>query len=159
LDEADLASQKSSVGTVVESCVDSGDIDEAAKDTDDEEQYEVVSAIASKDEDGAVEGGRLSRAKAGTFVVWANQYFYTSDQLPFDYVRVRMHPHWAKPEHLGHHAMSRALVPRHVGDARHDPIRTYMLLKAWALWRANLDGWARAPRSRELQFEHDERVL
>ena len=59
----------------------------------------------------------------------------------------------------GHHAMSKALVPRHVGDTRVDPIRTYMLLKAWALWRANLDGWARARRNRKLQLSHDERVL
>ena len=55
--------------------------------------------------------------------------------------------------------MRKALVPRHVGDTRVDPIRTYMLLKAWALWRAIMDGWARARRNRKLQLSHDERVL
>ena len=56
---------------------------------------------------------------------------------------------------MGHHQMSRTLTPTHYGETRENPQRSFALLRAWALWRGRLHGWANMRPGRYRQFEHD----
>ena len=50
---------------------------------------------------------------------------------------------------MGVSSMSRTLSVHHYGDDWDDPWRSLLLLRAWSIWRARLEGWARAKPCRE----------
>lgn len=98
---------------------------------------------------------QAARAAPGTFVKWENTYFTLTDQPEFPYVRIRMKPSFALPGRLGGTELSKSLMPQQVGDSRDSPIRTYIVLKAWALWRTSQGTWLSERRARQRQYEHD----
>ena len=108
--------------------------------------------------DADAEDEFVSRAIRGTRVNWCNSYFYITDDPGYNDVKIRLYTQWTSADHLGHSQMSKTLTPIHFGDARDNPRRAYMLLKAWGLWRASQGGWdaRRRARSRELQQMSDE---
>ena len=55
--------------------------------------------------------------------------------------------------------MSKQVAPRDYGEAREDPVRSLLLLRAWALWRARKDGWADARSCRTEHFNEKDSLL
>ena len=66
---------------------------------------------------------------------------------------------WATPEHMGRKDMSISLKPRDYGENKANPRRTYMVGRAWTIWRARRDGWADKRQCRRLAFCCDEKRL
>jgi hypothetical protein len=93
--------------------------------------------------------------------LWDNKYFYIADNTGPNYVKILMHQCWTSepPVGLGHSSMSRTLTPSHYGESRAEPSRSFILLRAWMLWRVHVDGWATAERGRHRQFQEDETLL
>ena len=67
---------------------------------------------------------------------------------------------------MGTDWMSKTLTPHHYGETFEAPVRTKLLLCAWAIWRAKLQGWSRdkPARLREVashitSLERDVRTL
>ena len=87
--------------------------------------------------------------------VWSNRYFYILDNSGHPDVKIRMYDAWTTEEQMGHRDMSKTLTPSHYGETRENPARSFVLLRAWMLWRARRDGWATARPGRSRQFEVD----
>ena len=60
---------------------------------------------------------------------------------------------------MGKSHMSRQVTPRDYGEDRNNPARSFLLLRAWALWRARKDGWADARSCRTKHFNEQESLL
>ena len=55
--------------------------------------------------------------------------------------------------------MSKQVTPRDFGEKRSDPVRSLLVLRAWALWRAHIDGWGNGRSCRQKHFvEHEARL-
>ena len=55
--------------------------------------------------------------------------------------------------------MSRQVTPSNYGETRDDPVRSLLVLRGWALWRARIDGWANGRSCRAKHFvEHEARL-
>ena len=88
--------------------------------------------------------------------LYDNNYFYIIDNegnADVKDVNILIHRHWTSEPPLGlgrANTCSRTLTPAHYGETRLNPVRSFLLLRAWMIWRATQDGWAaRAPgRSR-----------
>ena len=90
--------------------------------------------------------------------LWSNSYFYIVDNTDAKNardVKIRIFNVWTTDSQMGHHQMSRTLTPTHYGETRENPQRSFALLRAWALWRGRLHGWANMRPGRSRQFEHD----
>ena len=51
---------------------------------------------------------------------------------------------------------SKTLNPKHFGDQPANPVRTYILLRAWMLKRAEQGNWRAKKQGRARQFDTDE---
>ena len=60
---------------------------------------------------------------------------------------------------MGKSHMSKQVTPRDYGEDRNNPVRSLLLLRAWALWRARKDGWADARSCRAKRFNEQEAFL
>ena len=49
---------------------------------------------------------------------------------------------------MGVKGLSRTMTPAHYEESWESVARTILLLRAWALWRADVDGWAAAKEYR-----------
>ena len=49
--------------------------------------------------------------------------------------------------------MSKRVTPRDFGETRADPVRSLLVLRAWAVWRARHRGWADARPCRKRHFD------
>lgn len=103
-----------------------------------------------EDADGEVVVARVRRPP-----VWSNRYFYILDNSGHPDVKIRMYDAWTTEEHMGHRDMSKTLTPSNYGESRENPARSFVLLRAWMLWRARRDGWAIARPGRSRQFDRD----
>jgi hypothetical protein len=97
----------------------------------------------------------LRECRRGLRPLWCDEYFIIGDH-PGDHVQIRVRDKYKKP--LGGIApMSKQVTPRDFGETRDDPVRSLLVLRGWALWRARQDGWGdgRDCRQRHL-VEHEE---
>ena len=52
-------------------------------------------------------------------------------------------------QQMGCFQMSKALSPHHYGETVANPVKTRLLLKAWMIFRARMNGWADARPGRQ----------
>ena len=93
--------------------------------------------------------------------LWEDVYFYVYLGKN-DYVEMRMRAQFKRPVAeggMGASLMSRRVTPRDFGDTMEDPVRSLLVLRAWALWRARKDGWADARACRARHFAEQETLL
>ena len=78
-----------------------------------------------------------------------------------DFLRLLVREAWRRPppEGMGNYNISKQLTPRHYGEQCDDPVRSLLLMRAWALWRARQGAWAIAQRGRERHFRDQEILL
>ena len=55
--------------------------------------------------------------------------------------------------------VTRTVTPRHYGEKCGDPVRSLLLLRAWAIWRARQGNFANAQRGRARHFAEQEALL
>ena len=55
--------------------------------------------------------------------------------------------------------MSKQVHPRDYGESRDGPVRSLLLLRGWALWRANVTGWRDEKPCRQAHFAEHEAKL
>ena len=86
-------------------------------------------------------GGRAKRALRRP--LWDNGFFYIPDNEGNPDCKIIAHEAWcgARPIGLGSTGKSKTMTPRHYGETRDQPTRTWFLLRAWMVWRARQDGW------------------
>ena len=48
--------------------------------------------------------------------------------------------------------MSKQVTPSEYHETRSDPVRSLLVLRGWALWRARIDGWANCRNCRRKHF-------
>ena len=95
--------------------------------------------------------------RSGLRPLWCDEYFIIGDH-PGDHVQIRVRDKYKKP--LGGIApMSKQVTPRDYGETRDDPVRSLLVLRGWALWRARQDGWGDGRGCRQKHFvEHEARL-
>ena len=54
---------------------------------------------------------------------------------------------------------SKQVTPGNLGESRSEPTRSLLVLRAWALWRADAEGWAVAERGRKRYFQEQGLLL
>ena len=118
-------------------------------------------AAGSDDDDTASEDGgnvrvRVAMHPGGHWQIWSSMWFYIN-QVP-GYVDIKVHmkgPLRNIATGMGRDFMTKTMTPHHYGESFERPVRTLLLLRAWAIWRAKLMGWsARAPgRLREVAMQ------
>ena len=101
-----------------------------------------------------------ARAAAHTHTAWSNDYFVLTDNRNYKDVRMRVHPRWTGPLHLGSTLALKTLVPAHFGDTRSEPDQIVLVLKAWMLyrWQGN-GGRFLERRSRKEAWERERDAL
>ena len=110
---------------------------------------------------GAAATGALKARRAGFEPLWSDPYFTVWGHPKVDFVRALVRDCWRKPlpEGVGTTNVSRQLTPRHYGEGCDDPVRSLLLARAWALWRARQGGWADSQRGRARHFREQEILL
>ncbi|MCP5068530.1 MAG: hypothetical protein GY946_18370, partial [bacterium] len=85
------------------------------------------------------------QAPKGTHkVAWHSAYFTLTHDRRFDEIRMRVKPRWLVPAHMGTDHPNRSLRSSHFKQ-HEDPVRvTYLVLRAWALWRMPQNGFLHA---------------
>ncbi|MCP4203612.1 MAG: hypothetical protein GY769_16960 [bacterium] len=85
------------------------------------------------------------QAPKGTHkVAWHSAYFTLTHDRRFDEIRMRVKPRWLVPAHMGTDHPNRSLRSSHFKQ-HEDPVRvTYLVLRAWALWRMPRNGFLHA---------------
>ena len=63
-----------------------------------------------------------------------------------------MKQRWTVSTHMGAANRSKGVTPLHFGDARSEPLRSILVLRAWAIWRASVDGWAAGAPLHQSEF-------
>ena len=113
-----------------------------------------TNASSQKKHVDANHGKRLAKQP-----LWENGYFYIADNTGKDEsVKIYMFDCWSLPPPAGmgrSPQMSKTLTPRHYSETRESPIRSFLLLRAWMLWRFAQHGWAMAERGRHRQYDED----
>jgi hypothetical protein len=77
--------------------------------------------------------------------LWSDEYFWVSDNIEADCLQVRVRSSHRKPMDqggMGPRPMSKLVRPSDYAETRENPVRSLLLLRAWAVWRAQLHGWA-----------------
>jgi len=102
-------------------------------------------------------GDDKAYARSGLAALWSDEYFWIRDIVgEILHVKVR----GAVKQSLGGTAhMSKQVTPRDLGEKRSQPVRSLLVLRAWALWRAHINGWGNARSCRQKHFaEHEARL-
>jgi hypothetical protein len=101
------------------------------------------------------------KVSAQKLPLWDNKYFYIADNGGHPDLKVLMHSYWSHPAPGGMGAASRSktITPKRYGEGREHPVRSMILLRAWAVHRAHVDGWATAQVGRARQFEEEAVLL
>ena len=89
--------------------------------------------------------------------LWRDEYFWIYDNGK-TFLRVSIRSQFTMPAPKGMGGlgpMSKQVPPSDFGESRDNPVRSLLLLRAWAWWRANLGGWAEIRGGRSNHFaEH-----
>ena len=86
------------------------------------------------------EQAEVARAPAGTHIAWGNEYFKLVDNRNYPDCLMRVADRWLGAEHLGGHRRAKCVRPSRYGETRNAPEVTYLVLKAWMLWRMEWNG-------------------
>jgi hypothetical protein len=87
----------------------------------------------------------IERHASGTWKVYEELWFYMTQTPGFADIKMHMKTPFRTPEQMGRFQMSKALSPHHYGETLANPVKTRLLLQAWAIYRARLKaGWAEA---------------
>ena len=98
--------------------------------------------------------------RAGFEPLWSDPYFTVWGHPNVEFVRCLVREQWRQPPGgMGRSAMTKTLTPRHYEEDCSDPVRSLLLLRGWALWRARQDGWATAQRGRARHFQEQATLL
>jgi hypothetical protein len=120
-------------------------------------------AAVESDGGGAAEPGcRLPRNfHTVDHATWFSPYFTLTDNRSFRDLRMQVRTRYATPLLLGTSRLQRGLVTHQFGDERSNPVRTMVVLRAWALQRLTQNGFTQAKPSRQMsyQLEFDSLVL
>ena len=110
--------------------------------------------------EAAAKGASKPR-RSGFEPLWQDPYFSVWSHPNVEFVRVLMRDVWRAPAPAGMGAAnaSRQVTARHYGEGTDDPVRSVLLLRAWALWRAAQGGWASSQRGRARHFKEQEVLL
>jgi hypothetical protein len=88
-------------------------------------------------------------------VVWTNGYFTLTDNPNYPDAKVRIVPRWATASEMGISQMSRTVVISHFDSDVAEPVRSYMVLRAWMIHRAQQRGWCDAKSCRKRWFQSE----
>ena len=78
-------------------------------------------------------------------IKWKSEYFYIAEINDGSGLRIHM---YGQPE-------TKHLTPSHYGETLESCTVTLLLLRAWSIYRAHLDGWASARPCRKRQIDED----
>ena len=98
----------------------------------------VDSCESAGEEEKAVaceEDDKVRKAR-GENVHYSNGYFTITNNTSFNDVKISVIPRWCTAEDLGVSDKSKTVVPDHFGDVRENPVRAFIVLRAWMLFKA-----------------------
>ena len=92
--------------------------------------------------------------------LWNDEFFWIADGTA-EFIQVRVRRQYNRPVMHGGMGggtatMTKLIHPREFGEPRDAPVRSLLLLRTWAVWRARQDGWADARSSRKHQTDEQE---
>ena len=93
--------------------------------------------------------------------LWSDEYFWIADGAT-DYVHVRVrtaHSAPMLPQGLGMASISKRIHPTEFGETRDAPVRSVLVLRAWAVWRARQNGWADATSRHKVHIDEQEALI
>ena len=132
--------------------------DAESVDSDVELSQEDAVAIDVQPEEGVLdppadrESGDVVRAvarfEAIVFVVFGHAYFIMENQSGYPHAKISIHNRLRTEAELGRTTTSKTFATAHHDEAE-PPIRTFLALRAWMLWRAHWQGWASTNAARE----------
>ncbi len=131
--------------------------DDAATGADAEAAAPAPAAIGAHATGGA---GSVSCPRPGLLSLWNDDYFWIWDSET-EFIRVRIRSRFAQPDPIGMGTwcMSKQIFPRDYGETRAEPVRSLLILRAWAVWRARVSGWADERECRKTHFDEQEVLL
>lgn len=113
---------------------------------------------AAIDEKPATGGPSQTFRRRGVIPMWRDDYFWVCASTA-DFLHVRVRSQFGRTleeSGMGKSRMSKQVTPRDYGEDRTNPVRSLLLLRAWALWRARKDRWADARSCRATHFNEQE---
>ena len=133
--------------------------DDAATGADAEAAAPAPAAIGAHATGGA---GAVSCPRPGLLSLWNDDYFWIWDSET-EWIQMKIRSKFAQPAPIGMGGgtwpMSKRITPRDYGETRAEPVRSILILRAWAVWRARLDGWADERECRKTHFDEQEVLL
>jgi len=131
-----------------------------AKTQAEQEDAAVSDLSEPSEEDGAEEdaeaevaamaaGMRPGRHAPGTWTIWSSAWFYITRTPGYSDVKCWVRSPLRNADRgMGVKGLSRTMTPAHYEESWESAARTILLLRAWSLWRADVDGWVAAKESR-----------
>ena len=107
------------------------------------------------DEAAAVRAGPAYRHPPGTWKEWENQWFYITQTPGWTDVKCHMKtPFRNCLDGMGWFGnFTKTMSPHMFGETVLEPTRTFLLLRAWAIWRVRLGAWHREREGRSREVE------
>lgn len=94
-------------------------------------------------------GMKPSRHAPGTWTIWSSAWFYITKTPGYTDVKCWVRSPLRNADRgMGVKGLSRTMTPAHYEESWDSATRTVFLLRAWSLWRAEVDGWVTHKPSR-----------
>ena len=147
--DTEVSDGEAATGASSASSDSSSDSDTSSSDTSDASHASGVIKVGHHGSKAKAE----SKKRKGELVLWSDGLYFTISMEPVrKSVNVRIQNRWLSTDEMGRKSQSKSLTPAHFGESFDSPDVACILLRAWALWRANLDGWASQFKCREEHF-------
>jgi len=99
---------------------------------------------------------QAQRHPHGTWNVWSSQWFYITQTAGWTDLKAHVKtPHRGIWPGMGVYNMTKTLSPHTLGEQLANPVRTKLVLRAWAIWRARQGGWVQQAEYR-LREQHSQ---
>jgi hypothetical protein len=118
--------------------------DEVSDLGEEEQQEEVLKEMEQPADEEEEIVAAIARHASGTWKVWEDLWFYMTATPGFTDIKMHLKTPFRTPEQMGRFQMSKALSPHHYGETVANPVKTRLLLRAWTIYRARMNGWAAA---------------
>ena len=142
---SDQSSDVESVCSKVET-----DAEEIAEEFHEHAEGEAADVDADFEADEPDVADAQARAKVGTYTVWRNDYFYCTNDPRYKDVKIRLYKCWCTPDKLGGKQMSKAVpTAKYDDDESAEPVRLYLVLRAWMIMRFAKGGFMASKPSRK----------
>ena len=99
------------------------------------------------------------RKTKGENVHYSNGYVTITNNTSFNDVKISVIPRWCTAEDLGVSDKSKTVVPDHFGDVRENPVRAFIVLRAWMLFKARHNDFCNKRAYRRRLFAEDLKSL